>query len=75
MADSSIQEVVTPVPTDADAPRMYLHSVYIVGGVAALCVIGIIAGMILNRTVDAALAAIGGVAIGKLGELLAPART
>lgn len=54
---------------------MYLHSVYIVGSVAALCVVGIIVGMILNRTVDAALAAIGGVAIGKLGELLAPART
>lgn len=74
-----IQQVTTPIPTDADAPRMYQHAVYIQGGVVALCVIGIAALLMVAPAVAdigvPVLGTIAGSAVNSLAGLLAPART
>lgn len=79
MVDSSIQTVTTPVPTDAQAPRLYQHAVYIQGGVVALCVIGIAVLLLFAPGVAdigvPVLGTVAGSAVNSLAGLLAPART
>jgi hypothetical protein len=65
-------EVVSDVPVDTEQPEMYRHTVYILGAVGALCVIGVTVLALLGKTVDAGLIAIGASAVGGLVTLLAP---
>ena len=68
--DNRIREIVTPVPTDAEAPRMYLHTVYILGALALATVVGIIGLSAFDKPVDAGLVAIASAAAGYIGGLL-----
>ena len=66
------REVVTEAPDDAEHPLMYERAVYILGGIGALCVIGIVALAVLGKSIDAGLVAIGASSVGGLVTLLAP---
>lgn len=68
--DAHIQTITTDLPTDAQAPRMYLHTVYILGALALIGVLGIIGLSAFDRPVDAGLVAIVSAAAGYIGGLL-----
>ncbi len=70
--ESGVKEVVTAVPSDVQQPEMYRHTVYILGGIGALCVVGVAVLALLGKQVDAGLIAIGASAVGGLVTLLAP---
>lgn len=36
------KEIVSPVPTDTDAPKMYINGTYILGGIVALVIVGLV---------------------------------
>jgi hypothetical protein len=72
MTNANLESVVTQPPTDVQNPGMYEKAVYILGGVSALCVIGVVVLALLGKTVDAGLIAIGASAVSGLVGLLAP---
>lgn len=72
MGQTQLESVVTQPPTDVQNPGMYEKAVYILGGVSALCVIGVVVLAILGKTVDAGLIAIGASAVSGLVGLLVP---
>ena len=49
----SPREIVTEPPNDAEHPRMYEWTVYLLGGIVALCVIGLFALAMFQRGNDA----------------------
>jgi hypothetical protein len=67
--ENRIREIVTPIPTDADAPRMYLHGIYIMGAAAltAIVALGLLAG--LGVTVPTELGVIAGVALSGVSRI------
>jgi uncharacterized membrane protein len=69
---TQLESVVTEPPTDMQAPGMYEKTVYILGGVAGMCVIGVVVLAMFGKTVDAGLIAIGASAISGLVGLLVP---
>lgn len=66
------QAVVSGTPTDAEHPIMYERTTYILGGIAGLCVLGVVLLSVLGRPIDAGLVAIGASAVGGLVALLTP---
>ena len=70
--DRDTREIVSETPTDTEHPLMYERTVYILGGIGALCVLGVIVLAVLSKSIDAGLVAIGASAISGLVALLAP---
>lgn len=66
------KEVVSETPTDVGHPLMYERAVYILGLIGVLAIVGIVVLQVLDKAVDAGLAALGGTAIGALAMLLTP---
>lgn len=70
--DSHLEAVVTDPPTNAEHPALYERTVMILGAIAVLCIIGVVALAIMGKDISEGLIAIGASAVGGLVALLTP---
>lgn len=68
------REIVSEVPTDAEAPKMYVNGTYILGGIVALAIVtlGILAAMLrenLPGEIVTAFVALGSPAVAGLASI------
>ena len=65
-----LQAIKSDLPTDVQAPRLYLDTIHILGALALIGVAGIIGLSAFDKPVDAGLVAIVSLAAGYIGGIL-----
>lgn len=72
MTNTQLESVITNTPTNVEHPKLYERTVLLLGIVAVLAILGLIALAIMEKDISEGIVAIGASAVGGLVTLLAP---